>query len=516
VYYRIAGSYKKSDGVITNQTLQEEVDYLKDLSLRGQLKFDLSSQFSAVLTGQYSNTEGGGTYYAHSPTGLQMPANDFNYIIDADQRGESTLKNTFTSLKLEYNLGGAIFRSVTSYNKADRNHFGDLDFLAADILRQIQDSNSKTFNQEFRLSSANSDSKVSWDLGAFYQNSDKYLYTVATADFGFFAMPPAPTGQQSTLANLSDFTNNFKTIALFGFLDYELSDKLTASVGLRFDNDKITQDNQLLNIKPDKSQSELQPKVSLAYQATDNVLVYGNYGRGYRSGGYNSDATELFDAEYEGETSNNFEVGLKTSSKDQRLIFNAAAFYVDFKNQQQYAVAFGTNGLVLGNYNFPETTVSGFEADLKYRTSPYLDILTGFGYNKSEIQEGGNNGSIDRSSFVGNTTPFVPQTTFNIALQSNFPISDKIDFLGFLNLSNKGKIYWHEDNNDVADPYSLLDGRLGVSINKKFDITFWCNNILDTDYFQEYNAGELSGSAAGDIGWIGKPRTLGLDLAVKF
>lgn len=517
VYYRISGSYKDSDGVIDNATLGEPVDFLTDLSLRGQLTFDMSSRFAATVGLQYTDTEGGATYYSHSANGLQLDANDFeNNIIDANVRGTSTLDNTFGFLKLEYNLGSSVFRSVTSINNANRNHMGDLDFLPLDILRQLQDSDSKSFNQEFRLSSSVSDSKLSWDLGAFYQNSEKELYTEATADLGFFGMPPAPTGTQSTFALLSDFTNTFQTVALFGFLDYKLSDNFTISAGLRYDNDNIKQDNRLLDTNPEKSQSELQPKLSLAYQATDNILLYGNYGRGYRSGGFNSEATDLFDADYEGETSNNFEVGLKTSSQDNRLIFNAAAFYVDFSNQQQYAVTVGSGGLILGNYNFPETTVSGVEADLKYRTSNYLDIIAGFGLNNSEIKDGGDAGTIDRSSFVGNTTPFVPKTTWNIALQSNFPISDNLDFLGFVNLNNKGEIFWHEDNNDTSDPFSLLDGRLGISINKKYDVTIWGNNIFDTEYFQEYFAGEVSGSAAGDIGWIGKPRTFGVDLNIKF
>lgn len=515
VYYRISGSYKNSDGVIENVTLGEPVDFHKDLSLRGQLKFDLSPSFSATVLGQYSDTEGGATYYSHSPTGTQLDANDFDNIIDADQRGVGTLKNSFFALKLEYNLGSSIFRSVTSYNKADRDYAGDLDFLPSDILRQTQQSNSKSFNQEFRLSSASSDSNVSWDLGAFYQSSDKFLFTVATADLGFFAAPFTPSGQQSLFAQLTDFNNVFKTVALFGFLDYQLSDKFTASFGLRFDNDQIDQENRLLSVNPSKSQSEIQPKVSLAYQATDQVLLYGNYGRGYRSGGFNSDGTDLFDSEYDGETSNNFEIGLKSATKDQRLIFNAAAFFVDFTNQQQYAVAFGAAGLVLGNYNLPETSVSGFEADLKYRTSKYLDIIAGFGYNKSEIKDPGNAGNIDRSSFVGNTTPFVPKTTYNVALQSSLPISTGMNLISFVNLSNKGSLFWHEDNIDQADAYSLLDARFTLSTNK-FDLSLWGNNLLNTDYYQEYFAGEISGGAAGDIGWRGKPVTYGIDVSINF
>lgn len=100
IYYRISGSYKKSDGIIENVTLGEPVDFLEDLSLRGQLKFDLSSRFSATLGYQYSDTKGGATYYSHSANGLQLPANDFkNNIIDADQRGESFLNNNFGFLK---------------------------------------------------------------------------------------------------------------------------------------------------------------------------------------------------------------------------------------------------------------------------------------------------------------------------------------------------------------------------------------------------------------------------------
>lgn len=525
VYYRVSGSYRNSDGVITNETLNDEVDFLEDLNLRGQLKFDFTPRFSATISGQYTDTEGGATYYAHSPADAdpqQLDANDFNNVIDGDQRGVSTLENTFTYLKLEYAFNNFTLRSVTSYNKSERNHMGDLDFGPLDILRQNQDSNSETFNQEFRLSSTNSDSKLSWDLGLFYQNSDRVLFTEATADLGLLGVSGATVGEQARLALLSDFTNNFETIAFFGFLDYKITDKFTASVGLRFDNDDITQENRLEGVEPNsnKTQSEFQPKVSLSYQANDNILIYGNYGRGYRSGGFNSLATDRFDADFEGETSDNFEIGLKTSSFNDRLIINLAGYYIDFQNQQQYVVTIDPNiigGLILGNYNLTETTVWGVEADLKFRTSKYLDILAGFGLNRSEIQEGGTlDGGFDYSIFNGKNTPFVAQSTFNVALQSNFAISESLDFSGFVNLSNKGQIYWHEDNNDVADPFNLLDARLSLTLNKNYSITFWVNNLTDTEYYQEYSAGEISNSAAGDIGWIGRPRTFGVELSAKF
>ena len=521
VYYRIAGSYRNRDGLIENTFLDEKVDFYEDVSLRGQLKFDISPNFTARIMGHYSDTKGGATYYGHAPEGTQLDANDFDYLLDSNVLGESTLKNTFGSLSLKYFLGKLKLQSITSYNKADRNHTGDLDSTPADILRQAQDSNSKTFNQEFRLGSLSSRSKVSWDVGLFYQQSEKDLITNVFADLGFFTMPPMPTGDLVlfnlvTNAPLSDFTNTFNTLAVFAFADYKVTDKLTIAAGFRFDNDNIEQDNRNDGTESEKSKQVFQPKVSFSYQFNPSVLLYTNYGRGYRSAGFNALATALFDVEYEAELSDNYEIGLKTTHLNNRLIFNIAGFYSTFENQQQFAVALGLNGLTLGNYNFPESRVYGFEAEFKYRVSKYVDVFSSYGLSKSKITDGGMAGDIDRTVFNDNNTPFIPQSTFNIGLQSNFEMSEQLAFSGFVNLSNKGKIYWHDDNVDFSDPYNLLNARIGLQIHKKYEVAIWGNNITDTPYYLEYGAGEVNGNAAGDGVWPGQPRSYGIDVILRF
>ena len=91
----------------------------------------------------------------------------------------------------------------------------------------------------------------------------------------------------------------FNTLAMFGFFDYKISDKLTASFGLRYDRDKITLDDRLGDTKADKEDNVLQPKASLSYKKNENFLYYFNYGRGYRAGGYNPMVTVLFDRDFE-------------------------------------------------------------------------------------------------------------------------------------------------------------------------------------------------------------------------
>lgn len=526
LFYRISTSFKKGDGVIDNQTLNKPVDFIEDLTVRAQIRANLSDNTKLTLTGQIIDAKAGAVYYAvpsvdetpNDGIGNAVPDSFNNYKIVADQFGTSSLKGFYGNAKLEFNLDDVKIVSSTTINKGDRNHIGDLDFTVNDVLRQIQDSNSDTFNQEIKISSIANDSKVSWDLGTFYQNSDKLLFTKATADFGFFAAPFTGTGVQSDFAS-SDFTNTYKTFAAFGFLDYKASDKLTLSFGLRYDNDQISQDNRTLNKNPEKTDSQLQPKVSIAYKMDEKTLLYGNYGRGYRSGGFNQDETVRFGLDYEAELTNNYEVGIKNSFWNDRFILNASGYYIDFKNQQQYALIIGGDGNIrIGNFNFEESKSYGLEADVKLRPSKYFDIFASYGLSKSEIVKGtstystGTNESFDVS---GKNTPLIPQNSFTLGLESNLSISEKVEFNGNILLKGVGEIYWHEDNEAVSSSYSLMNARIGLTFNKKISVSLWGNNILGEDYITEF-FGQPFSNGGSDLAWKGNPAMYGLNLTFKF
>lgn len=521
LFYRVSGSYKKGDGLLNNITLNETPDFIEDLTLRAQLKANLSPKISATLTGQIMDTEAGGLYYAAPTNGnAKIAPDDYaNLAIQADQRGVGTLKGTYGNLKLDFNFDKVKLTSLTTYNKAERNAVGDLDFTPADVLRQDQDSNTESFNQEIRLGSVgNKDSKVNWDLGAFYQNLDKLLTTGASADFGFFAPPFASTGTQSPLA-VGDFTNNYKTFAVFGFMDFNVSDKLTLSAGLRYDNDNISQDNRSEGTNPSRVDTQLQPKVSVAFQATDNMLMYANYGKGYRTGGFNQGTTVRYNTSFNAETTDNYEIGIKNSYWDNRFILNLSGYYIDFTDQQLYALVLngGTGQILIGNFNVPESRSVGFEADMRIRATNWLDILASYGVSKSVIENGtstvstGANETIDVS---GNATPLVPQDSYNFALESNFDISDKIAFNGNINLEGTGEMYWHEDNAAVSPRYSLLNARVNFTFDE-FTVGLWGTNLTDTQYITEFFDQTFS-NGGSDLAWLGQPTAYGATLTYKF
>lgn len=521
LFYRVSGSYKKGDGLLNNVTLDNAPDFVEDLTFRAQLKANLSTKVSATLTGQVIDIEAGGIYYAAPTNGnaKNNPDNFNNWSIQADQRGVGTLNSKYGNLKVDFNLDKVKLTSLTTFNQAERNAFGDLDYTPADVLRQDQDSNTKTFNQEIRLGSiSDPNSKVNWDLGAFYQDLDKTLITRASADFGFFAPPFQPTDTQTPLA-VGDFTNTYKTFAVFGFMDFKMTDKFTLSAGLRYDNDNISQENRSEGTNPSRVDTQVQPKLSLAYKATDNMLMYANYGKGYRTGGFNQGQTVRYGTGFSAEITDNYEIGLKNTYWDNRFILNFSGYYTDFTNQQLYALVLdgGAGQILIGNFNVPKSISVGFEADMRLRTTNWLDILASYGVSKSRIERGTSTQSIGANATIdvsGNATPLIPQDSYSFGLESNFDITEKVSYNANVNLEGTGEIYWHEDNAAVSSRYSLLNARMNFTFDK-FTVGIWGTNLTDTQYITEFFDQTFS-NGGSDLAWLGQPTAFGLNLSYKF
>jgi len=519
VFYRFSTQYKNFDGLLTNEFLNKKVDFSEDFNIRGQIIARLSNKFTIAATYQHFKIDGGATYYSVNPTGfegefpggiLNPNPSDGNNVIDADVLGQSDMINNYGNFKMDYNLGSVKLQSITSINKVERSTIGDLDFLSLDGLTQGEEITTKTFNQELRINNTNTDTKFDWSLGGFYQQIEKDFYSNGTTgvDFG------GPFEYDT-----ADYINETKTIALFGFGDYKLTDKLTVSAGFRYDIDNFTQDDVLFVTNSERDNNEFQPKVSLSYQASKGALFYANYGRGYRNGGFNADLTDLFNRSFDDETSDNYELGFKTTSWNDRFIFNGSIFSSNLTNQQQYILDLNT--FIAGVYNYDESKVFGFELESRARLTNYLDVFANFGLSDAEIVDGGTTGGAngdltDNTSYNGNKTPFVPVSTFAVGLESSFNITDALKFNGFLNLDTTGKTYYHESNLDVhaTDAYSLLDARIGLSY-KNWKLDIWGKNLTDQQYYQEFSPGEFVGSP-DDVAWRGRPLSIGTAISVKF
>jgi len=532
-FYSLTGRYSSFDGLINNTFLNQKSDFSQEINFRGKLKYRFNPRWSAVFVQDNFKVEAGGNYYVtktdiFDPTIPVLADDDYSSEPFGDILGDSELSNSLSSFKLEGALPKAKFQSVTSYNATRRYYIGENDYSQYAFSKVSQQSDSDTFSQEFRLTStADEDAKLNYTVGTLFQNSERYLNTSTflnrTYYEGGFVDASAENADYSTDPLIgNDDDNTIRTLAAFGFLDYKLTSKLTLSAGVRVDNDKLTNESRISNNTIENDITVWQPKFSIAYEFSPTVLAYANYGRGYRSGGFNSDETVKFGRTYEPEFTNNYEVGLKTSFLNNRIIFNNAFYRIDFENQQQYTFIPVTPA-VLGIYNFEESKITGFESEIKFRATNYLDFFASIGLNDGEIVEGTYNRLTNAAAFdyetsevvdvSGNTSPFTIESTFQIGANANFELSENSK-LGFhINADSRGTQYWDPLEEYKQDPFTLVNARVNLKLSK-FGISLWANNIFDTEFNTEFFPTAEFGF--NNLRFPNTPTTVGVDLSYTF
>ena len=424
---------------------------------------------------------------------------------------------------------------------------------------QYQERNQKDTSFELRLTSSE-DQKFRWIAGAYYLHIDREVVVAYGADqgLGFLRQPYVPPSGPNPTDLL--FWDEFDTDvwAAYGQLEFDLGDSMELALALRYDKEKRKVDNQVPNvdssglninlagqpINPAYNQfrdgipqrkadfSEWQPKVTWRWSATDNMNVYASWGRGFRSGGFNSigsEATidfwynagfggpgEVVDSqltirdEYDKEVTDSWELGLKTMWLEDRLRVNGAIFHTSIDDNQFFEFFAGPFGLMRVVTTIDEARIQGFEADFDWAVSQNFRLYGGLGLMDSKIKE-----NINRPLSVGNDVPQAPETTFNLGGQYNVAIGDNWNLMARLDWQYVGDMWFHtlqgeevptiwqvffgpniDSNMSRAkrDSYNTLNARLSLS-NENWILTLWGRNLTKDDYLQEViPAPEFGGS----------------------
>jgi len=241
------------------------------------------------------------------------------------------------------------------------------------------------------------------------------------------------------------------------FVTWVLSQALPLPAGMYLDGPYSLASGEVRTVKEDAWTG----RVSLDYLPSDNTMVYASYSRGFRSGSFNNglvyaDQLNHNGAYAEPEYIDAFEVGFKGEFLDNRLRLNTSAFYYDYTDQQ-FINQVGISA-VLANAGGAE--MKGFEVELLAVPLDGLTLQAGLGYLDSEYTElmlprlSTALNPTDMIDLAGNTPVSSPELNFNFAIDYEFSIAGKINSR------------LHFDGNFIDDQwfsaYNELDGNENI------------------------------------------------------
>lgn len=555
--FALSGATRNTDGPFTNELTAEEVHRFQTSLGRLKLyytptdKLDINFRFAA------HNSDGGGSAYNAQLAGLpiggvpvpKLDANQANLPFVSNIEGFSEEEMLDMALDVEYELEKGSFRSVTSFNDFEQVFGSDSPPYIADsgaglafgATTQMYTYDDQSISQEFRYSSE-FDGDIQVMAGVYYLQFKRHQLSELGEDINGTQLRTKGIDGAGTINPTTSYTDtDFLTTnyAAFANMQWQLTDSLMLELAGRYDIEKreITENApdtfnlcvQAFGIPRSDCDASItfnnfSPKTSLIYTLNDNVTLYANYGKGYKSGGFNPlgsrqalitagaavgvpESAIYVQDQFDEEVSESYELGLKGRFFDNRLSLNVGAFSTIVEGAQQFEF-FPSAGLQTVT-SIDEVELQGIDFDFIAILPAEYELFGGFGYTDGEVTQFAAN-----PQFEGNTAPGSVKTTATLGLTKTFSLNNNLFLTPRIEAKYAGDIWWDVANTEGTkrDPLTLVDARLTLGEESVWEVSLWGANLTDENYYQEVVPllGVLS------VNFRAPTRSYGLDFTYKF
>ena len=514
---RVSGLYNTRDGWLRNRVTGHDLNDVDLWAARAILDFTPTDSLLLRLSLHSGQNNGGARQFQHRGQGVGfdgsplfdengVPLDGMGYA-DTDHNlnagdynieGKEKVKVSGGSLLGELALDGFTLTSITAYEKVDRSTLEDTDASPNDVLTSVYIDKPEQWSEELRIHS-NSEGNLSWIAGAFY--FDDKLETDSSYDLlrvlrPFFVTDENPTGfaPESSVGLLRyPYTQDTRSTALFGQVDYQFLDALTLTAGLRYTEDRIDLKYSsyfdespyftfpLIDLHESKTFSNVSGRLALAYAMSDDTLLYGSVSSGYNSGGFAGfaaiDPIQL--QPFDEETLYAYEVGVKSELLDRRVRLNAAAFYYDYQDLQVFIYDTSSGVPVQIKLNAGSAKIYGLEAELTVRPTAQFEAFLSASTLNSEYQDFSDGLGND---FSGNQLINAPEFSMSAGLTWTQPIGGAGSLQATASGSYQSKIYFTPANDNAYSQSSvtMLNARLGwMPPGGAFEVALWGKNLTD-------------------------------------
>jgi iron complex outermembrane recepter protein len=360
-------------------------------------------------------------------------------------------------------------------------------------------------------------------LGGLYFTHETSQYSVSLSEREPLTLAPLAAPFDNML--YEDTQPLYKEYAAFTNLTYYFLPNLDVTAGGRISHDQQNADtysNGLLIGTPTlihfgSNENPVTYLANLRYRPQDNVDTYVRFATGYRPGGPQSNIVPGYATTFGPDSTDNYEVGVKSRWLDGRLTTNLEAYYTIWKDiQLNYNVPYAGNSYTLTG-NGGRATTRGLEFEGAYMPFRGLNTQLSLSYGHAYMDVN----APTVGAQVGDTLPFAPRITVALMADYSFPVGGEVN-------GNVGATFSYQgarptdfpgyqlDPNVELPGYGTLNLRAGLDWTR-YSVELRLNNATDkyayTSSLTQLNSAGQLGVPASSI--VLTPRTLVLELNAK-
>ena len=485
----ITGLYNRRNGVgefINQPNTEVELGQIREAAMRAMFNFTPSDDFSLLLSADFSDSaHGQSPTYFNAPPGqfpnglpgsLFAPDPDDN-ASPADNIAQQTSQAYGVSATADWSITDAYSaKFIGSYRFSEYTGGTDQqDSLGAIVFPERGEADQYSAELQF------SGDFASWNFvaGAYYYTEDG-----ETVSRPFEIFPPLVTDGE---INVSQEVESW---ALFGSIDYSLTDSLVIGGGVRVTDDSkdaagvAVLSQPAIPVPRAEDWTEVTWDASATYSITEDLNFYVAISRGYQSGGFparpfGGDATFVsFDPQF----ALNYEGGIKGVLFD-RLRLATTIFRTDYTDLQLQTNRFDPNfGFLTITENAGESRTWGVEFEGKLQVNENFSVQTAVGYMDSEFTE------VDPAvigTVEGGVPQLTPDWTFSISPEFTVPMNGGGSVAFRLNYNYRGDMYGEANNNPLnrVESRELLDFNIRYQPgNPGWHVAIYGENVLNEVY----------------------------------
>lgn len=503
VGYRLSAEFEPTDDILIRVAYDDTDD--QSSAVAGWRPFD----------GAFSGVPSPGDVFDTNAAASVLPST-------AGINGNNQVESDGWMASIDWSVSDSItLRSITSGREDKTESVIDFDSLPSDDFDAPVIYENEQFSQEFQLLM----DADRWNLVLGYY----YLDSEAANDFDVVLGLLVPGGLTAYTGGVVDT----EAWSVFADLTYELSDRLSLSVGGRYTEDERSADIFRANylgvgspffgndsaiqiavnsdFEAERTYYDFSPRFNLSYALNEDTTVYGGYSQGWKAGSFDPRGanflTPAVEDGYDPEELDSWEAGLKTTWWGGRALTNVAVFYSDYQDMQipgsvgVDSDGDGVNDSFVGTVtNAAQSTISGIEIEGNLLLTENLSAQFAASFLDPEIDEwlvGGVDVSGDRA--IQNT----PEEMVFLGLSYNTPVAGG-DLIINANYSYKSEIQQFEaPAPDLdQDSYGLLNASIvWTSSDEQWLVGLHGKNLTDEEYR----------TAGYCFGFTGCPSALGLE-----